>query len=409
MTIIKDIIIMQKRELDSVLKKKYIKRFIEMKNLKSNLIKVIIGPRRAGKSFLAIHIIDDLKEYGYVNFDDERLVEVKEYDEIISALNIVYGKPKNLLFDEIQNLSKWELFVNRLQRQGYNIIITGSNSKLLSRELSTHLTGRHIPFHLYPLSFKEIIDKELTTLEISEILDKYLRLGGYPEPFVNDLDYRQYLSTLFDSIIYKDIVKRYRIRSPQIIEKMSSYLLSNISKEYSYNSIGKIMGFKSVKTVEKYINLLDESFVFFTLRKFSYKLKEQLSSNKKIYCIDNGFVHSKAFTTSPDFGKLMENLVAVELLRRGDEFYFWKGRDQNEVDFLIKKRNTVNSLIQVCYDLSDEKTRLREMRSLLIAGEELKCKNLILINNSVEKVETFEWFGMRGRIKFVQLQKWLLE
>src|SRR3989338_8397577 len=146
---IKERTILQKREIEVKLKEKYIERNQDLK-LNNDLIKVIVGPRRAGKSFFAIHFLNKRGKFGYVNFDDEKLVEVENYDEIITAMNSVYDNPKFVLFDEIQNLPKWELFVNRLQRQGYNLVITGSNSHLLSRELSTHLTGRHIPITLLP-------------------------------------------------------------------------------------------------------------------------------------------------------------------------------------------------------------------------------------------------------------------
>ena len=282
---IKDTLIIQKRELNNKLKETYIKRDVIKKGVDSDLVKVIIGPRRAGKSSFAVHLLPKNKKFGYVNFDDEKLIEVKDYDEIINALNSLYKNPKHILFDEIQNLEKWELFVNRLQRQGYNLIITGSNSKLLSHELATHLTGRHFLMNLFPFSFKEFIEtgeKELTQNEIREKLAYYLTYGGYPEPLVKKLDYREYLSTLFNSILYKDIVKRFKIRFIQGMEDLSSYLVSNAAQEFSYNALAKLTKCKSAHTVEKYLSYLEEAFIFFRVNRFSYKMKEQLSSNKKI-------------------------------------------------------------------------------------------------------------------------------
>ena len=314
---VRDILLLQKRELNEKLKEKYIERNIDFKKFNNGMIKVITGPRRAGKSFFSIHTLNRLGNFGYVNFDDERLVGLKDYDEIISAMNSIYNEPKYLLLDEIQNLEKWELFANRLQRQGYNLIITGSNSKLLSTELAAHLTGRHLAITIFPFSFKEFLktgEKELTENEIKEKLHFYLTYGGYPEPLVKGvIDYRDYLSTLFDSIIYKDIVKRFRIRFIQAIEDLATYLISNITKAYSYNTLSKITKCKSVHTVEKYLNYLEESFIFFRLNRFSFKIKEQISAPRKIYCVDNGLIYAKAFRFSRDIGKLYENIVCIEL------------------------------------------------------------------------------------------------
>ena len=154
---VKEILLAQKQELDKKLKELYVERTANLKKLESPIIKVIIGPRRAGKSFFALHFLNKKGNFGYVNFDDEKLVEVENYDSILEAMNTVYNNPQFILFDEIQNLPKWELFANRLQRQGYKLIITGSNSNLLSKELATHLTGRHLLTNIFPFSFKEYL------------------------------------------------------------------------------------------------------------------------------------------------------------------------------------------------------------------------------------------------------------
>ncbi len=409
---IKDIFIMQRRELENKLKEQYVEREIKPIIIGNNLIKVIVGPRRAGKSFFAIHFLSKLGGFGYINFDDERLIEVENYDELITAMNSVYNNPKYVLFDEIQNLAKWELFVNRLQRQGLNLIITGSNSKLLSKELATHLTGRHFLINIFPFSFKEYLKlekKELTTTEIKEKLISYLMNGGYPEPLLKRIDLKEYLINLFNSIIYKDIVKRYKIRNTKEIENLSFYLLSNISKEYSYNSLTKISGIKSSHTIQKYLNYLEESFIFFSLNRFSYKVKEQLAFNKKIYCIDNGFIQAKAFKLSPDIGKLYENLVAIELKKKEVEgklrFYYWKNSQQEEVDFVVKEGNKIKHLIQVCFKIDEKETKNRELRALVKAGEELKCKDLIIVTEDLEGKEKVKWFGHKAVVRFVPLWK----
>jgi len=410
---IRDILLLQKRELDRRLNEKYISRDLTLKNINTDLIKVIIGPRRAGKSFFAIHELAKFKNFGYINFDDEKLVELKDYDDLINSINSIYDNPTYLLLDEIQNLDKWELFVNRLQRQGFNLIITGSNSNLLSRELATHLTGRHLPLNIFPFSFREFLrleNRELTESEIKEKLFFYLTYGGYPEPLIKKVDHKDYLSTLFASIIYKDIIKRFRIRNVQAIEDLANFLVSNIAKEFSYNSLSKVTKCKSVHTVEKYLRYLEETFIFFYINKFSFKVKEQFSS-KKIYCIDNGFVHARAFKFSQDIGKLYENQVAIELkkaeINNVVNVYYWKSMEA-EVDFVVKQGNKIKQLIQVCYDISNIKTKEREIRALIKASKELKCNNLIVITEDYEKEEKITWFGTTRKVKFIPLWKWLL-
>ena len=308
--------------------------------------------------------------------------------------------------------------MNRLHRQGYNLIITGSNSNLLSSDLATHLTGRHIPVIIFPFSFPEFLkaeEKELTGAETQSKLYDYITYGGYPEPLLKKIDHKDYLTTLFDSIIFKDIVKKFNIRFAQGIEDLAIYLISNVAKEFSYNTLSKVTKCKSVHTVEKYLNYLEEAFIFFKLNRFSFKVKEQISSNKKIYCIDNGFIHSKAFRFSSDTGRLYENIVAVALkkIEMGGEakIYYWKNKEKEEVDFIIKKGLKIDRLIQVCYDISDVPVpaKEREKRSLIKASKELKCNNLLIINNDYEAEEKFEWYGIKRKIKYIPLWKWLLE
>ncbi|MEK6855835.1 MAG: ATP-binding protein [Nanoarchaeota archaeon] len=412
---IKETLMLQKREIERKLKEPYVERLAKALKINDPLIKVIIGPRRAGKSFFALHYLSKGETFGYVNFDDEKLVELKSYDELIAELDVLYGNPKTLFFDEIQNLSKWELFVNRLQRQGRNLVLTGSNSNLLSKELATHLTGRHTPINILTFSFKEFLEHEkieLTSSEIKAKLDKYLTFGGYPEPLMKNLDYKEYISTLFDSIIYKDIIKRHSIRSSKGMEDLAFYLLANISNEYSYNSLTKIANLASSHTTEKYMSYLEESFIFFSLKRFSNKAKEQVSSNKKIYNFDNGMIYAKAFKMNPDFGKIYENVVAQELKRdemdKKCELFYWKNQQQEEVDFVVKENLKIKKLIQVCYKLDKPETKDREVRALLKAGKELKCKDLLVITSDYEGEENVKWFDLQGDIKFIPLWKFLV-
>ncbi len=431
---LRDTLILQKRELAKRLAEKYVQREAKLKQTDSSLVKVVIGPRRVGKSFFAIHQLSNPRDgsgepsghrrpegptlaagLGYVNFDDEKLAPLKDYDELLAAIDSVYDHPKILLLDEIQNLDKWELFANRLARQGYNLFISGSNAHLLSRELATHLTGRHTSIVLFPFSFTEYLRAvstgELTVNEKKHQLEEYLERGGYPEPLVKDLDRKEYLSTLIDSILYKDIVRRYKIRNTQGMADLVQYLLSNTAREFSYASLSLVGRCKSVHTIQRYMSYLAESYLFFTLNRFSYKTREQAAANKKLYCIDNGLVSAKAFQASPDWGRRYENAAAVRLhyleLEGRFSLYYWKNVQNEEVDFVIYKNRRVSQLIQVCFDLQKQNVRDREVRALLKASAELKCGDLLVLTSDYEGQEGIEWFGIKGRVKFVPLWKWL--
>lgn len=412
---IRDIIQKQKAELEEKLREKYVKREALLNKNDSDLIKVIIGPRRAGKSFFGMHAVAGTGSFGFVNFDDERLVAVSDFDEILEAILVVYNNPKVVLMDEIQNFPKWELIVNRLQRDGYRLIITSSNSNLLSSELATHLTGRHLPTYLFTFSFKEyldIFDKALTEAEISEKFLDFLINGGYPEPSIKSLNFKDYLQVLFDAVLFKDIVKRHHIRFGSSLENLATWLISNISNDFSYNTLAKQTQISSVHTIQKYIGYLEEAFIFFTTSRFSFKVGEQQKSNKKIYCFDNGFYKAKAFQFTNDYGKLLENIVAIELkkrsLRDGSKLFYWNSREREEVDFIIQEGLKISQLIQVCWSIEQSKTNEREVRALLKASRELKCNNLVVITNNYEARQRASWFGIEEEIEYISGRKWLL-
>lgn len=413
---IRDVIQKQKAELEEKLLEKYVKREALLDTDDSDLIKVIIGPRRAGKSFFGMHAVAGSGTFGFVNFDDERLVAVSDFDEILEAILTVYSNPKVILMDEIQNFPKWELVVNRLQREGYQLIITGSNSNLLSSELATHLTGRHLPTYLLTFSFREYLDvfeKPLTEAETSEKFLDFLVNGGYPEPSVKSLNFKDYLQVLFDAVLFKDIVKRHHIRFGSSLENLASWLISNISNDFSYNTLAKQTSISSVHTIQKYIGYLEEAFIFFTIPRFSYKVGEQQKSNKKIYCFDNGFYKAKAFQFTNDYGKLLENVIAIELKKRalsnGSKLFYWKSREGEEVDFVIQYGLKISQLIQVSWSVEKSKTDEREIRALLKASKDLKCSKLIVITNNYEARQRTNWFGIEEEIEYIPARKWLLE
>jgi len=414
----KEIILSHKLERNELLAGKYVPRenlIQAKKNLQSDLIKVITGPRRAGKSVFAIQMLEGT-DFAYLNFDDERLVTVTDYDELLKAIRQVYGETKALLFDEIQNLKNWELFVNRLHRRRFNIIITGSNAYLLSRELSTHLTGRYVEFQIFPFSFSEFlktkgfqVDETLGLKEKQGLLlnhlDVYLEKGGYPEVLVKEVDARNYLATLFESILFKDIVKRYGVRYTKKLDDLARYLVTNHSSEFSYTKIRSALEFRSVHTVENYTDYLMEAFLVFRVDRFSYKLKEQMKSPKKAYAYDTGVINAVKFKAARDSGRLIENLVAIELIRRGSDFYYYRSNNGKEVDFVLRKGLKVDQLIQVCYDIDDYSTRKRELSALVKAGKDLRCGNLTILT----------WDHMAdemhagSRVHFLPLWRWLIE
>ena len=206
-------------------------------------------------------------------------------------------------------------------------------------------------------------------------------------------------------------MKRYNIRHAGSLENLAAWLISNISGEFSLNSLIKQTNISSVHTIKKYLNYLEEAFVFFTLSRFSYKVGEQQRSNKKIYCYDNGFFKAKAYHFSQDNGKLLENIIATELMKRslqdGSKLFYWKNRDQEEIDFVIQQGTQITDLIQVCWSTQQRKTNEREVRALLKASRELRCDRLIVITYDEERREKFSWFGFEGEVDFVPARKWL--
>lgn len=412
---IRDILLLQKREIEQRLRERYVERDFDRGRISHDLIKVILGPRRAGKSFFALHLMKNLGPFGYVNFDDERLVELGDFDSLVAAIDTLYEHPKHLLLDEVQNLSRWELLVNRLQRQGYNLVVTGSNAHLLSSELATHLTGRHMPIVLFPFSFQEYLrslNRELTDRETAEAFRNYAEAGGYPEPLIKGIPCREYLTTLMRSILYKDIVIRHRIRAPQGLQDLLEYLMTNGAQRYSLNNLVEITRLRSVQTVEKYLHYLDEAFLLFSVRRFLFKIRGQLRSNRKIYCTDNGLITSASFRFSSNTGKLYENIVAIELQKRALagalEYYYWQNPQQEEVDLVVKEGRNVEQLIQVCLNIDDPKTKSREVRALMKASEELNCKELLILTDSTDGQETTSWFGRKATIRYLPVWKWLL-
>ena len=361
-------------------------------DLKSHLAQVVIGVRRSGKSTMCRKVLREANvKAAYVNFDDERLAKTQTSDlnNILEALYIVYGDFQYLFLDEVQNIEGWPLFVNRLLRQKMHLIVTGSNAKLLSNELTTHLTGRHHKITLFPFSFEEYarmkqLDTQVLTTKgqaaVKRELNTYLMNGGLPELLI-EKDSQGYIMALLEAIIKRDITLRFKVRYPEVLQRLATYLIDNFAQEYNATTIAELLGV-SDHTIDTYCGYLQEAFLLLALKKFSYKSRERIRDSK-IYVIDNAFISNRTNTFSTEnLGWRLENAIYIELLHRAskrfaDVFYY---RDRTfEVDFMVAKDGVVEELYQVCYDMTNEKTRKREVNSLLQGATKFHCSNLTIL------------------------------
>lgn len=398
----KTTILNQRAEREELLSRPYQQRHTKYdadELLQNPLIKLITGPRRVGKSVFALLMLQG-KNFAYLNFDDNQLLEKWEEDLAMSALDDVYPDYDFMLLDEIQNLPDWDLWVSKLYRRGKNLIITGSNAKMLSSEMATVLTGRYLQIEMLPFSLEETMswknistDREEQAAQAIMLADDYMRNGGYPETIPSRSITKSYLSTLFDSILLKDVAQRHKVRNTNELYNLATYLLSNFCNPISANELAGELGMSSVATTKKFCDYLNEPYLFFYLPRFNNKLKLMNKAPKKIYVVDNGFVQSTAFNLSENLGRLLENQVFVELLRRGyipgQTLFYYRTRNDKEIDFVTRKGAKVEQLIQVCYDMTSDKTRKRELDALVEAAEELHCDNLLVITNSQQ--EKIEW------------------
>lgn len=422
---LKDIVSSQKLQKEQLLTLSYISRTQESfgrKWLDSNLIKVVLGPRRAGKSVYSLMLLKD-RPFMYFNFDEEVIATLDNIDthELMKELHAAYGPVKTIFFDEIQNLSNWELFANRLHREGYNLMLTGSNAHLLSKELATHLTGRHMPIEILPFDFSEFLvakkftmDPQYASLperrgELLNLMENYLRSGGFPEVAVNNLDPKGYLGVLFDALLFKDVVKRHKVKFSTQVGVLAAHLINNFSSLYTVRKLLEALNLKSATTVEKYIDYLEEAYLIFSLLRYSPKSIQRIKSPRRVYAVDNGFVTAKAIQHSPDKGKLMENLVFMELVKRGfkpeREIFYYKTRNNREIDFVLKKGAEILELVQVCYESINSSVEDREAKALAEASGELKVDTLTVLTWD----EELEVEKDGKTIQFKPLWEWLLE
>lgn len=377
---------------------------------------IISGVRRCGKSTLMRQILR--KHYGdeiyFVDFEDERFVTftAEDFNLLYEVLIELYGLRHVFFFDEIQNIENWELFVRRIHREKNKVFITGSNASLLSSELSSRLTGRHIVVELLPFSFREylqfhqisyneksfLITQERALLKRS--FNDFLENGGMPEY----LEHKNplVLQTVYENILYKDVIVRYEIKEIKAIRELTLDLLSNIGTPLSYTKMKNMLSLGSVNTVKNYIHYLENAYLIFTLNRFSFSVSQQTYAQKKVYAIDTGLVKQIAFHFSKKHGRYLENSVYLELRRRYKDIYYYKTEDNLEVDFLIREGTKIVLLIQVTESLSDPKTKEREYKALIKAMKELNAeKGMILTQEEepadpkfshIEVLPIYRWF-----------------
>jgi len=419
-----------KKDLESGIERPtYLNRLKDF--LKTGQIVVITGARRAGKSFLMRQLIKSLISDGIsrnnilmVNFEDPRFTELdtkilqKIYEVYLEFLN-----PKGDVFiflDEVQEVSGWEKWVRTIyELKKAKLVISGSNAKLLSAELSTLLTGRHIDLEVFPLSFQEYLifngldlkdklDFAGKRVEIERLFIKYLEWGGFPEVVLSG-EKKKLLFHYFEDIVNKDLVKRHKIRKPAKLNSLAKFYLTNISSSVTFNSLEKFLSV-SADTVEKFSHYFEDAYLVFFLKRFSFKVKEQEKSPRKVYAIDTGLANVLGFRFSRNLGRLAENIIFVELLRKktlGEnnlEFYYWRNSQNKEVDFIIKENLKVTKALQICWEINRPQTRTREIKPLLKVMEKLKIDKGFIITQDLEKEENIG----EKKIKYLPLWKWLL-
>jgi len=398
---LEQIIISQKLELDRFFKNhNFVKRkndFLD-KNWNNNLAKVILWPRRSWKSTYVLLFLKD-KKFSYLNFDDERLdLNHIDTDELLSIL--LKNNPEYIFFDEIQNLPNWHIFVNRLLRNWLNIILSWSNSKLLSWELWTYLTWRYLQTTIYPFSFEEFLlvkwfefkqenlQDGIYKSQFLGLLDEFMQNGWFPDIVVNHIDPKLYLETLIDNILTKDLFFRYKIKYVHILKKLLQLSYSNFTKEFSFQNLKKSLWISSIQTIQKYLFYLQQVYLVDIIDKFSFSEYKKQKYNKKLFTIDNWFVN---FVWNNNFWenkwKLFENFIYSELKKAWYNISFYQDSNLKiECDFLVENNENNIYAIQVCYNLNEDNKK-RELAWLYHTMKRFNCNwyILTLTQNWMEK------------------------
>ncbi|KAF0237586.1 MAG: hypothetical protein FD181_1824 [Prolixibacteraceae bacterium] len=379
-------------------------------------IVVITGIRRCGKSTLLQQIRSEQSEKDYfINFDDERLIQfrVEDFQILYETFIELFGVQKTFYFDEIQNIAGWERFVRRLHDYGNKVFITGSNANMLSRELGTHLTGRYVSHELYPFSFREFLEykgkvplpSEIYSTEgkseIKALFSQYFSVGGFPVFLENQND--NYIKSLYENILYRDVMVRNNLTNEKEIMELVYYLASNVSRLSSFNSLAKTIGVKNASTVSNYLQFIQNTYLIFQINKFDFSLKKQIQNTKKTYFIDQALITRLGFLFSEEKGRLLENIVFVELKRRGHEVYYFSAK--NECDFLIRRGNQITTAIQVCFSFDTQETKTREINGIREAMKTYSLSEGLILTNDTEEEITSD----SQTIRVVPVWKWALQ
>ncbi len=368
--------------------------------IKTSQVVVITGVRRCGKSSLLFLLKQRMQlndeDFCYFNFDDERIInETSLLEELDNIHRELYTKDAVLFLDEIQIVDGWEKFVNRMYEQGRKVYVTGSNASILSSEISSSLTGRNITLELFPFSFNEYVRfknhkfqlDRLSSKDKSKLIadfDYFFKHGGFP--LVIKEDDLEILDPYFKDILYRDIIARYRLSQVDEIKQIGLYFLGNSSKTFSYATLQKISGVKSTSSIKDYLYYYAQSYLFFYLKKFDYSVKKQILNPKKVYSIDQGFINRIGFNFSTNKGRILENIVYLELLRNKKEVYYYSGK--GECDFVIKQGLDITQAIQVTYNLNKENAD-REIAGLVEAMKKFNLQKGLLIyyDNEINRQE----------------------
>ncbi len=412
---------------EGISRDEYLERILKF--LESNMIVTIIGIRRVGKSFIIRQVANRLSkrvsknEILIINFEDRRFPLLDDYG--LQQIFEVYLKNLNprstpyVFLDEVHKVRNWEKWVRTIHElREAKVIVSGSTSQLIKEDLATLLTGRHLDIEVFPLSFREFLkfkglelrdklDIISKRIEIKKLLDEYIEYGGFPEVVLSN-NKKEILLTYFEDIITKDIVQRYRVFKINDLLALARFYLTNIASLITFNSIKEFINL-SVDTIETFTKYLESVYLIFFIKKFSWSVKQQEKAARKIYSIDTGLSNAIGFRFLENKGKMMENLVAIELLKRAkkdplQEIYYWRDYQENEVDFVVKEGLKVKTLIQVTYASGKDDIKKRELRSLIKAGNKLNCKDMLVITWDYEDyLEQDE-----NVIRFIPLWKWLL-
>lgn len=393
---LRDIVNLQRREL--TIKSTGVEReLLKAIDMDSPQVVILSGIRRCGKSTLLLQIMKTLKSFYYFNFEDPRAInfDLADFEKLDILFHEEFGDCSYYFFDEIQNISDWERYVRRLQDRGKKIFITGSNASLLSRELGSRLTGRHLMYELFPFSFREML--HLTKQKPSiDLFKKYIGSGGFPE-FLKYPNV-EILHQLFRDIITRDIIARYQIREHHILMELAVYLITNCGNEFSFNRLKNQFKLGSTNTAISYMSYLEDSYLLFSIPKFDHSFSKQRSHAKKVYSIDSGLSHANTASFSTDMGRHLENIVLLQLKRLHKNIFYLK--EKAECDFLVKERKKIIQAYQVCYELNEDNLQ-RELDGLVLCMKMTGAKE--------GKILTFNQEDEINSIPVLPVWKWCLE